>query len=171
MNRIQHFRQLMRVLLLSLVAGSFCHPFSLWAQSPCDLNKDGSVNVADVTLAVNMALGLSSCTASITGTGGCNVVMVQRVVDASLPGGTCYPTILNWVASTSPNIAGYNVYRSTTSGGTYTKLNSSLVAGTTFTDASSQPGQTYFYVATAVDTSANESVYSSPPVQAAIPTP
>ncbi len=171
MKRIPHFRQLPRVLLLSLMAGVFCLPISVWAQSPCDLNKDGLVNVTDVTLAVNMVLGLSSCTASINGTGGCNVVMVQRVVGAALPGGTCHPTILNWVASSSPNVAGYNVYRSTTSGGTYTKLNSSLVAGTTFTDTSCQPGQTYYYVATAVDASGNESAYSSPPAQAVIPTP
>ncbi len=154
-----------RVLYLSLMA---C---SVLAQSPCDLNKDGSVNVTDVTLAVNMALGQASCTANISGTGGCNVTMVQRVVDAALPGGTCHPTILNWAASTSQNVAGYNVYRSTTSAGTYTKLNSSLIVGTAFTDGTCQPGQTYYYAATAVDTSGNESVYSSPSIQAVIPTP
>jgi hypothetical protein len=163
---------LRRFALVSLTIGLFYHPVSAWAQfSPCDLNQDGVVNVTDVTLATNMALGLSSCTASIKGTGGCNVLTVQRVVDAALPGGTCHPTILNWVASTSSNLAGYNVYRSTTSGGTYTKLNSSLVAGTTFTDATCQSGQTYYYAATAVDTSGNESAYSSPPVPAVIPTP
>jgi fibronectin type 3 domain-containing protein len=172
------FRKLTRVLplrrlaLASLAVGFFYHPLSAWAQfSPCDLNQDGVVNVTDVTLATNMALGLSSCTASIKGTGGCNVVTVQRVVDASLPGGTCHPTILTWVASTSSNLAGYNVYRSITSGSAYTKLNSSLIAGTTFTDGTCQPGQTYYYAATAVDTSGNESVYSSPPLQALIPTP
>jgi hypothetical protein len=160
-----------RVFLLSAVAVSFSRS-SLWAQSPCDLNKDGSVNVADVTLAVNMALGLQTCTANVTGTGGCNVVLVQRVVTAALPGGTCHPTILNWVASTSQNVAGYNVYRSTSATGTYAKLNTTgLLAATTFTDTTSQPGQTYFYVATAVDTSGNESAYSTPPVQAVIPTP
>jgi fibronectin type 3 domain-containing protein len=164
-------RRFTRVFLLSAVAVSFSSA-SLWAQSPCDLNKDGAVNVADVTLAVNMALGLQNCTASVTGTGGCNVVLVQRVVSASLPGGTCHPTILNWVASTSQNVAGYNVYRSTSANGTYLKLNTTgLVTATTFTDTTSQPGQTYFYVATAVDVSGNESSYSAPPVQAVIPTP
>ena len=176
MKQVCHPRNLNRALrlrrlaMIGLTAGLF-YPLSVWAQSPCDLNHDGVVNVTDVTLATNMALGLSTCTASITGTGGCNIVTVQRVVDAALPGGTCHPTILNWVASTSSNLAGYNVYRSTTSGGTYTKLNSSLITGTTFTDGTCQAGQTYYYAATAVDTSGNESAYSSPPLQAVIPTP
>jgi fibronectin type 3 domain-containing protein len=78
---------------------------------------------------------------------------------------------LTWGASTSSNVAGYNVYRATSATGPYTKLNTSIVAGTSFTDGSSQPGQTYFYVATSVDTSGNESAYSNPPVQAVIPTP
>jgi fibronectin type 3 domain-containing protein len=118
-----------------------------------------------------MVLGLSSCTASINGSGGCNVAMVQRVVAAALPAGSCHPTVLTWTASTSPNVAGYNIYRSTTLTGTYTKLNTSLIVGLTFTDGSSQPGQTYFYAGTAVDTNGNESALSSPAVQASVPTP
>lgn len=161
-----------RLALVGLTVGLFYQPTSAWAQfSPCDLNHDGVVNAVDVTLATSMALGLSTCSASIKGTGGCNVVTVQRVVDATLPGGTCHPTILSWTASTSPNLAGYNVYRATTSGGTYTKLNASVVAGTTFTDGTCQAGQTYYYAATSVDTSGNESAPSSPPVQAVVPTP
>jgi hypothetical protein len=169
-DRLTQVRPKPAVLLAALT--TVLVPFSAWAQSPCDLTKDGTINVTDVQLGVNMVLGLSPCTASINGTGGCNVAMVQRVVGAALPGGTCHPTILTWGASTSSNVAGYNVYRSTTSGGTYTKLNSALIVGAlTFTDATSQPGQVYFYVATAVDSSGNESAYSNPPVQATIPTP
>ena len=163
-------------LMAGLTVGLLFHPLSVWAQySPCDLNKDGVVNSLDITLAVNMVLGTSSCTASITGTGGCNVLMVQRVVDATLAGGTCHPTILTWTADPASNVAGYNVYRSTTSGAAcptaYTKLNSSLITKTTFTDGTSQPGLTYYYAATTLDTSSNESACSSPPVPAPIPTP
>jgi hypothetical protein len=160
---------LRNVLPITLTAGLLC--FTVSAQSPCDLNKDGTVNITDVTLGVNMVLGLSACTASINGTGGCNVAMVQRVVGAALPNGTCHPTVLNWAASTSLNVAGYNIYRSTTLTGTYTKLNTSLIVGLTFTDSSSQPGQTYYYAGTAVDTSGNESALSSPAVQTTVPTP
>jgi len=67
---------------------------------------------------------------------------------------------LTWNASTS-SVAGYNAYRGNQSGGPYTKLNSSLVATTAYTDSSVQAGQTYFYVATAVNSSGAESVYSN----------
>jgi len=74
---------------------------------------------------------------------------------------------LSWADSDS-TVTGYNVYRSTVSGGPYTKLDSALVAATTSTDTSVQAGQTYFYVVTSVDTSGVESGYSSE-ASAAIP--
>jgi fibronectin type 3 domain-containing protein len=67
---------------------------------------------------------------------------------------------LSWTASTSV-VSGYNVYRSSVSGGPYTKLNSSLDAGNTFTDSSVSSGQTYYYVVTAVDSNSMESIYSN----------
>ena len=67
---------------------------------------------------------------------------------------------VSWTASTS-TVAGYNVYRSTTSGSGYVKLNSSLVTGLTYTDSNVLSGTTYYYVATAVDSSGNESTYSN----------
>jgi hypothetical protein len=76
---------------------------------------------------------------------------------------------LSWTASTSV-VTGYNVYRGTVSGGPYAKLNSSLIALTTFTDGTVQSGQTYFYVVTAVDASNVESVYSNE-ISATIPFP
>jgi fibronectin type 3 domain-containing protein len=76
---------------------------------------------------------------------------------------------LSWQASTS-SVAGYNVYRGTVSGGPYTKLNTSLISGTTYSDTTIQAGQTYYYVATAVDSSNNESLYSTQ-ASAVVPTP
>jgi Abnormal spindle-like microcephaly-assoc'd, ASPM-SPD-2-Hydin/Immunoglobulin I-set domain len=67
---------------------------------------------------------------------------------------------LAWTASTS-TVSGYNVYRSTVSGGAYTKLNSTLIAATTYTDTAVQAGQTYFYVVTSVDSSGVESAHSA----------
>jgi len=65
---------------------------SLFAQSsPCDLNGDGVVNVADVQIAVNEVLGLSACTMNLDGTGACDVADVQRVITAAL-GGACVVT-------------------------------------------------------------------------------
>jgi hypothetical protein len=67
---------------------------------------------------------------------------------------------LAWTASTSP-VVGYNAYRSTTSGGPYTKLNSSLISGTAYSDQTVQQGATYYYVTTAVNSQGVESVYSN----------
>lgn len=68
---------------------------------------------------------------------------------------------LNWTASTS-TVTGYNVYRSTTNGSGYAKINSAVVTGVSYTDASTlQSGTTYYYVTTAVDSSGNESTYSN----------
>jgi hypothetical protein len=67
---------------------------------------------------------------------------------------------LNWGTSTS-TVAGYNVYRSTVSGSSYTRVNGSLVASASYADSGVQSGATYYYVATAVDASGNESVYSN----------
>ena len=109
----------------------------------------GSVN-GSVSIVSN-ASG-SPATVSLTGTG---VVPVQHSV------------ALSWTASTS-TVSGYNVYRGTVSGGPYTKINSSLVAGLSYTDLTVQSGTTYYYVTTAVDSSGNESVYSNE-VSAPIP--
>jgi hypothetical protein len=56
--------------------------------SSCDLNGDGLVNATDVQLAINATVGLTVCPASNLTLSGCNVVVVQRVVNAAL-GGAC----------------------------------------------------------------------------------
>jgi hypothetical protein len=51
----------------------------------CDLNGDGIVDAADVAIAKDQALGVSPCTtADLDGNGTCNVIDVQRVVNASM---------------------------------------------------------------------------------------
>lgn len=82
-------------------------------------------------------------------------------------GGTQHSVTLTWDAGTA-QVAGYNIYRGTASGGPYTKLNSSLDTATTYTDSTVQSSTTYFYVATAVDSSQDESSFSNQ-ISAAIP--
>ena len=84
--------------------------------------------------------------------------------------GTAHSATLNWSASSSTSVVGYNVYRSTQSGGGFTKLNSTLNTGTTYVDNTVSAGATYYYVVTSVDGSGNESGYSNQ-VTATIPTP
>jgi fibronectin type 3 domain-containing protein len=74
---------------------------------------------------------------------------------------------LSWDPSTS-QVAGYNIYRGTHSGGPYSRLNSTPHANTSFTDSGVQSGSTYFYVARSVDFNSQESVPSNE-VSAAIP--
>jgi hypothetical protein len=140
----------------------------------CDLTLDGKVDSADVQAAINMSLGITPCTANVAGVNVCDVVVVQRVINASL-GASCatsaglHVVALNWTPSTSANVSGYKIYRGTTSGGPYT-LVQSLGATASYTDNTALSGQTYYYVLTAVDSTGAESSYSNQ-TQAVIPVP
>ena len=96
----------------------------------------------------------TSATETATGSGG----TIQHTVD------------LSWNASTSTSIAGYNVYRATSAGGPYSRINSALNPAMSFSDSTVQSGQSYYYATTAVDTSGVESTYSNQ-VQVVVPIP
>jgi hypothetical protein len=117
-------------------------------------NQSASVGVQFAPTVAGSASGAVSILSNATGSSG-----------VTLSGTGVAPQVnhtiaLNWGASSS-SVAGYNVYRSSVSGGSYAKVNSSLVGGYSFTDSNVQAGQTYYYVATSVDASGNESVYSN----------
>ena len=76
-------------------------------------------------------------------------------------GGTTYSAELSWLASPSANIVGYYVYRSMTSGESYSRLNSSPTNATKYTDGSVIAGDTYYYAVTSVNSSGAESVVSN----------
>jgi hypothetical protein len=165
-----------RALLLSAAAALLVFSTSVWGQiqkDACDLNSDGADNAADVTLAVNMDIGMATCTANIIAVNVCNVVVVQRVTNAAL-GGACsagnpHTATLSWTASTTPNVS-YNIYRSSTAGGPYTKVGSVGVGVVSYIDTQALAGQTYFYVVRAVDSTNTESANSNQ-VQAGVPFP
>jgi hypothetical protein len=112
-----------------------------------------------------------SGTASVPG----NVTVTSNASNSpnsiTLTGTGAFPhsATLSWTASTS-TVVGYNVYRGTVSGGPYTLVNSSTVAGTQFTDSTVLAGQTYFFVVTAVASGNVQSVNSNE-VSGTIPTP
>jgi hypothetical protein len=163
------------------VLGAILFAGTAWAQiNPCDLAPPyGTIDRADVdaaiTMTLNAAINPSACTANIAGTGVCNAVVVQRVINASM-GGACvtgygavpHAATLTWTASS--NATGYNVYRGTTPGGPYSKINSTLVVATTYMDTTALAGVTYVYVVTAIDSSNVETGYSNQ-AQGTIPTP
>jgi uncharacterized protein YaiE (UPF0345 family) len=78
-----------------------------------------------------------------------------------------YSVNLSWNSSTSP-VVGYNVYRGTAVGN-YARINGTLDPNTAYTDSTVASGITYYYVATSVNSSGQESGYSSPPLKVAIP--
>ena len=88
----------------------------------------------------------------------------------AVPNSILHSVTLSWVGSTSKGISGYNIYRAEVAGGAFTKLNASPLATTAFSDTNVASGRTYYYVATAVDTSNNESAYSNQ-AMAPVPTP
>lgn len=80
---------------------------------------------------------------------------------------------LNWADNTEPDLAGYTVKRSLTSGSGYSEIASGLVASD-YVDTSAINGTTYYYIVTATDVSSNESAAGaeaaatpSPPISAA----
>ena len=109
-----------------------------------------SSGTASATL--SFASNASNATESLTGTG---VSVVQHTVS------------LNWDPSTS-QVNGYNVYRGSTAGGPYAKLNSSPDPNTAYSDGTVASAHTYYYVTTAVNSSGQESSYSNQ-VQVSIP--
>jgi hypothetical protein len=67
---------------------------------------------------------------------------------------------LFWRPNSELDLDGYNVYRSTSSGGPYELVNPAPVPETTYSDSGLSSGQMYHYVVTAVDTMELESGYS-----------
>jgi hypothetical protein len=70
---------------------------------------------------------------------------------------------LSWQAATDANdnpVDGYNLYRSATPGGSYTKVNTELITETAYTDASLESGALFYYVVRSVDLDGDESVSS-----------
>ena len=70
---------------------------------------------------------------------------------------------LNWTQDDFDLLAGFNMYRSTSSDGTYTRINEGLIPPdqNTFQDTNVNPGQPYFYKFTIVKTDMSETDFSN----------
>jgi hypothetical protein len=105
--------------------------------------------------------------ASVTGTVTITSNATNSPTTISLSGtGTqvAYSVGLSWSPSSSSSIAGYNVYRSTTSGGesqTNPINGGTLIAGENYIDANVAAGTTYYYVVTTVGTDKVQSTDST----------
>jgi hypothetical protein len=122
-----------------------------------------------VTLAAGQATSFGiefspASAGSLTGTATVSSTASNSPVTIALAGtgaaASTYSVALNWAAGTS-TATGFNIYRGTTSGGPYSKLNSSTLTTTSYTDSSVTVGKTYYYVATEQNSEGQESSYSN----------
>lgn len=87
--------------------------------------------------------------------------LAARLVQGETRRGIKYAVQLYWQRNSEPDLAGYNVYRSTTQGSGYQKINGSLVLRPKDVDKKVLKGTSYYYVVTAVSISGLESGYSN----------
>lgn len=125
---------------------------SLTGTNPTDFSEN---NTCSSVAAASSCTIVISFTPAASGSSSASLSIADNASGSpqtvALSGTGTSDVILTWTASTSSGVAGYYVYRGTTSGGeSTTPLNSSPITGTTYTDESVQAGETYYYVVTAV---------------------
>ena len=120
----------------------------------------GSSN-STLTASVNtagLATGTLTGTITVSSTGASSkTIAVTLTVNAPM---TSSATLL-WNAGTESDLAGYKIYRATTSGGYGAPIATVQGNVTTYIAAGLQSGTTYFFVVTAYDSAGNESVSSN----------
>jgi hypothetical protein len=125
--------------------------------------QNATLNVSFTPMATQRAIG----SVPIASNGSGSPTVISLAGSGVQP--ISYSVAINWVASSGAVVA-YHVYRATTSGGPYGRLEPAVYSGTSFTDSSVSPGSQYYYVLTSSNSSGVESKYSSE-VAAAIPLP
>jgi len=99
---------------------------------------------------------------------GCGGHVSQASYTVAIQPAPVHVVDLSWIASTSADVAGYNMYRGL-DGVNWQKINTGgLIASTLYSDSSVSNSTTYYYAATAVDIYGNESVKSSV-IEVAVP--
>ncbi len=131
----------------------------IWSISSGSLPAGLTLSAGGTISGTPTATGSSSFTVKVTDSGS-PTTSATASFSVIIAAGSGYSVLLKWAASPSSGVTGYNVYRSQVSGSGFAKINSSLVAGLTYTDATVTTGQTYYYVTTSVNSSGNESAYS-----------
>jgi hypothetical protein len=152
----------------AIQASGGCTPYK-WEIASGALPAGVTAKVSSTT--TSLKLGGTPSTAAtdsfvvkVTGCGGhVSQVSYKIVIQAT----ASHVVDLSWKASTSHDVAGYNVYRCP-DGVTWKKINASLIGATVYSDSTVANGTTYYYVTTAVDIYGDESNVSAA-VKAVIP--
>jgi uncharacterized membrane protein len=145
------------------ISGGFNNPVSFSASgvpsgttatfNPATLPAPGSGSSTMTITVGTTPMGTYPITVTASGGGIHQTTPVTLTVTAQV--------ILTWDVSPSQGIAGYNIYRSLTSGGPYTRINSALDPNAAYNDLAVNDGVIYYYVTTAVNTQGQESGYSN----------
>ena len=149
-------------------ASGGCTPYK-WAIASGALPAGVTATVSSTTRSLNLAgtpttAAIDSLSVMVTGCGG-HVSQVSYNVVIQITAN--HVVDLNWMASTTSDVVGYNVYRGP-DGATWKRINASLVASTLYSDSAVADSTTYYYATTAVDVYGHESNMSAS-IQAAIP--
>jgi fibronectin type 3 domain-containing protein len=152
----------------SIKASGGCTPYAWTVVSgrlPAGVTKKRSSSTTSLDLTGTPDTAATySFTVSVTDCGGHVSKKSYRV---TIQAGAEHVVDLSWDASTSKDIAGYNVYRGP-NGTTWQKINAGLVAATLYDDSTVANGNTYYYAVTAVNISGKESS-KTPSVKVVIP--
>ena len=97
----------------------------------------------------------------------------QTPTQTPTPAPSVHSVNLSWAASTSPNVSGYNIYRTVYAGscGHFSKIASVHGTNAFYLDSDITGGASYCYAVTAVSSTNEESVYSNIVTNIQIPTP
>jgi len=129
--------------------------FTLNGSAPLVTLSAGQTASFSVTFTPTVA-GSASGTASVVSTAANSPLSIPLSGSGAQP----HSVSLTW-SETSSGVVGYNVYSSTQPSGPYSRLNSASVDTMAYTDNTVQSGQTYYYCVTALDSSGNESAFST----------
>lgn len=119
----------------------------------------GETAELDVTLKP-AAAGSVPGSVTLDGTGSSTLAVITLAGSGVQTTSSSHSVSLKWSPSAS-TVIGYNSYRSTSSGGPFTKLNSTPLSTEQYVDSTVQNSQTYFYVTTSVNSANVESVHSN----------
>jgi len=141
----------------AIQASGACTPYTWSIASgslPAGITKKASSTTASLTLSGSPTTAKSyPFTLAVTA---CKGQVAKHSYTVVIQSGANHIVDLSWKASTSTNIAGYNIYRSP-DGANWKKQNVSLIASTLYSDSTVSNGSTYYYAASAVDIKGAES--------------
>ncbi len=151
-----------------ITAGGGCTPYKWKVASgalPTGVTMKPSSQTTSVTLSGRPTKAeISSFTVSATGCGGYEATASYKIVVQAAPD---HVVDLNWKASTTKDVVGYNVYRGP-DGRSWSKINVSPTASTAYSDSTVADSSNYYYATTAIDVKGDESGKSNV-IKTAIP--